>query len=39
MEEPGLLKGIQHICVKCHQKAKSGKPSERSTIPYSLARG
>jgi hypothetical protein len=39
MEEPGLLKGIQHICVKCHQKAKSGKPSERSTITYSLARG
>ena len=39
MEEPGILKGIQHICVACHQKAKCGKPSNRVPISYSLAGG
>ena len=39
MEEPGILQGVRHICSKCHQKAKCGKPSNRVTISFSLAGG
>jgi hypothetical protein len=39
MEEPGVLKNIRHICSNCHGKAKSGKSTSRTVIPYSLAGG
>jgi hypothetical protein len=39
MEEPGILKGIRHICVKCHQQAKKGNSSNRIKIAFSLAGG
>ena len=39
MEEPGVLKGIRHICSKCHGKAKCGKSTSRAVIPYSMAGG